>query len=156
MSITCRHIDQSRFERLGFVVEYAEDEESAVTEMVDAEANHGHCEEMPTDIPYYGSYGAGDNYGPGHVVCDGKEYEDVPATSDGFVVAWNFTSGRPMLESIQRIRRYLKLERKVNKLFKALREKEPKEHRFSPHTQCCIKCGISANDDLVENRPCIK
>jgi len=51
MSITCRHIDQSRFERLGFVVEYAEDEESAVTEMVDAEANHGHCEKCQRTFP---------------------------------------------------------------------------------------------------------
>jgi len=29
-----------------------------------------------------------------------------------------------------------------------------KEHRFSPTTHLCIHCGISAEDDLVENSPC--
>jgi len=29
-----------------------------------------------------------------------------------------------------------------------------KEHRFSPTTHLCIHCGISAEDDLLENKPC--
>jgi hypothetical protein len=28
------------------------------------------------------------------------------------------------------------------------------EHLFSPHTQRCIRCGKSAEDDAVENTPC--
>ena len=27
-------------------------------------------------------------------------------------------------------------------------------HVFSPHTHLCIKCGVHANDDLLENQPC--
>ena len=29
-----------------------------------------------------------------------------------------------------------------------------KEHRFSPTTNLCIHCGVSAEDDLLENQPC--
>ena len=30
------------------------------------------------------------------------------------------------------------------------------KHLFSPDTHLCVKCGIHADDDLVENKPCIK
>jgi hypothetical protein len=79
---------------------------------------------MPANIPYYGTYGAGSNYGPGSFACDGRDYEEVPETSDGFVLAWNYRTGLPTLKSILRIRRYLKLERKVGRLFKAMRRVE--------------------------------
>jgi hypothetical protein len=29
-----------------------------------------------------------------------------------------------------------------------------REHRFSPHTHLCIRCGISGEDDLAKNSPC--
>ena len=29
-----------------------------------------------------------------------------------------------------------------------------REHRFSPHTQHCTRCGQHAADDAVENTPC--
>lgn len=32
--------------------------------------------------------------------------------------------------------------------------KESREHLFSPHTDQCIYCGQSAQDDAVENTPC--
>jgi len=31
-----------------------------------------------------------------------------------------------------------------------------RKHLFSPDTHLCVKCGIHADDDLVENKPCIK
>lgn len=133
MSVTCRRQDKERFEALGFQIAYGEDKNTPIIEMIDEEANYGHCDEMPTDIPYYGSYSAGSNYDPGRMVCDGQDYEDVPAGSDGYVVAWNYRSGLPRLKSILRIRRYISLERRVRKLFKALREQNRKEHLFSPH-----------------------
>ena len=154
MSVTCRREDQARFEELGFQIEFNEDNNTPVIEMIDEEANYGHCDKMPTDIPYYSSYGAGSCYGPGNIVCDGKDYEEVPASADGFVLAWNYRWGLPKLKSIMRVRHYLRLERRVNKLFKALREEKPKEHLFSPTTHFCVHCGISADDDLLENQPC--
>jgi hypothetical protein len=122
--------------------------------MIDEEANYGHYDEMPTNIPYYGSYSAGSNYGPGRVVCDGKDCEEVAASSDGFVVGWNYRSGLPQLKSILRIRRYVRLERRVKKLFKTMREQARQEHIFSPDTPQCIKCGRHAEDDAVEATPC--
>ncbi len=121
MSVTCRRQDQARFEVLGFQIEFADDKNAPVIEMIDEEANYGHCDEMPTDIPYYGAYAAGSNYGPGSVVCDGQDYAEVSASADGFVLPWNYRWGLPKLKSILRIRRYLKLERRVNKLFRELR-----------------------------------
>jgi len=32
---------------------------------------------------------------------------------------------------------------------------QPGQHLFSPDTHLCVKCGIHADDDLVENSPCI-
>jgi hypothetical protein len=31
---------------------------------------------------------------------------------------------------------------------------EPKTHLFSPHTDLCVNCGQSAQDDAIENTPC--
>jgi hypothetical protein len=31
---------------------------------------------------------------------------------------------------------------------------KPKEHLFSPHTDHCVYCGQSAQDDAIENTPC--
>src|ERR1022692_886471 len=31
---------------------------------------------------------------------------------------------------------------------------KPKTHLFSPHTDQCIYCGKSAQDDAIENTPC--
>ena len=28
------------------------------------------------------------------------------------------------------------------------------EHRFSPQTRCCLRCGRHADDDAVESKPC--
>jgi len=154
MSVTCRRQDQARFEELGFQIEFDADKHAPVIEMIDEEANYGHCYKMPTDIPYYGSHGAGSGYGPGNIVCDGRDYAEVPASADGFVLAWNYRWGLPELKSIRRVRCYLRLERRVNKLFRALREEQPREHLFSPTTHLCVHCGISADDDLLENQPC--
>jgi hypothetical protein len=154
MSVTCRRQDKERFEALGFQIGCGEDKHAPVIEMIDEKANYGHYDEMPTNVPYYGSYGAGSNYGPGRVACDGKEYEEVPASSDGFVVAWNYRSGLPQFKSILRIRRFVRLERRVQRLFKAMREQHRQEHIFSPDTRCCVKCGRHAEDDAVEATPC--
>jgi hypothetical protein len=34
------------------------------------------------------------------------------------------------------------------------RPNKPKTHLFSPHTDLCIYCGKSAEDDAIENTPC--
>ena len=73
---------------------------------------------MPTDVPYYGSYGAGSNYGSGSVACDGLAYEDVPATNGRFAWTGIIDSACPTFKSILQIRRYLKIERRVQRLFK--------------------------------------
>jgi hypothetical protein len=157
MSVTCRRSDQARFEKLGFGIEYGDDDNSPVITLIDEEANYAHNDKMPADIPFTAFNGAGCDYGEAKLVCDGKETVEVPVNHHHcFCIDWNFMSGRPMVQSIQRIRRYLKLERRVNRLFTKLREENPKEHLFSPHTHCCIKCGIHADDDLVENRACTK
>jgi hypothetical protein len=36
-----------------------------------------------------------------------------------------------------------------------LRKVGRKTHLFSPTTGCCVHCGISANDDAIENGLCI-
>lgn len=31
---------------------------------------------------------------------------------------------------------------------------KPRKHLFSPHTDQCVYCGQSAQDDAIENTPC--
>ena len=156
MSVTCRRQDKERFEELGFHLEFDEDPSAPVIEMIDEEANYGHVGNMPDNIPFIAWLGGGGNYGDGKIVCDGCEYMYLAANNDGFMVDWNYRFGLPTLKSILQIRRYLKMKRRVNRMFKALPEEKPKEHLFSPHTHCCVKCGIHAEDDAVENLPWIK
>ena len=153
MSVTCRREDKARFEELGFRIE-SDEGEKLVIELIDEQANYGHSGKLPTDIPYTGWYGAGDNYGPGQAACDGREFVEVSATTDGFVVAWDYGKMEPRPESIEQIRRYLKIEEQVKELFDDL--EPPKQHLFSPDTHTCTKCGIHADDDAVENSPCSK
>ena len=35
-----------------------------------------------------------------------------------------------------------------------LEELVGREHLFSPHTHLCVRCGKSAENDLLENTPC--
>ena len=121
MSVTCRRQDQSRFEALGFVLESEASPESPVIEMSDMEANYAHAEEMPTDIPYYGIYGAGSNYGPGNVACDCRNYVEVGTGQDsGFVVDWDYRKRKPTARSLKRIRAYLAVDKKARAIIKAL------------------------------------
>ncbi len=154
MSVTCRREDMARFEELGFEVEFETSPESLVVEMVDQEANFGHYDKMPTDIPYTANHCAGSEYGPHSMACDGKQYAEVAASSDGFVVVWDYINSRPTKQSLSNIRQFIRIERRANKILKQLRQKEPHEHRFSPTTNLCHHCGIHADDDLVENSPC--
>ena len=121
MEITCRRQDQERFRALGFVAQANENTEDAMITMVDAEANYAHSGELPTDIPYHGFNGPGDNYGDGAVACDGRRLAEVETGHDGgFVVAWNEAKGRPSAESLKRIRRYIAVRKRAEALFAAL------------------------------------
>jgi hypothetical protein len=121
MHITCRRKDQDLFEDIGFHLEFGEEENSPVIEMVDQEANCAHCDEMPHNIPYFGHNGHGDNYSDGIFACTGKRYAEVEAGyAGGFVVAWNTKANRPDTRSLRTIRRYLLVREKVRKLFEKL------------------------------------
>ena len=121
MSVTCRRQDQKRFEDLGFNLEFESSPESPVIEMVDEEANYAHANDMPTNIPYYGINGAGDEYSAGGYACDGRGYAEVETgQGGGFELDWNFRYGLPMLQSILRVRRYLKIRRRAELVLRAL------------------------------------
>ena len=122
MSVTCRREDQARFEALGFQLEFESSSQSPVIEMIDEEANYGHCDEMPKDIPYYGHNDADDNYSSGNFVCDGRDYAEVETSQcSGFMLAWNYRFGLPTVKSIMRIRRYLKIRRRAEMVLRELR-----------------------------------
>jgi len=157
MSVTCRRQDKETFEALGFHLEFETSPESPVIEMVDEEANYAHSGEMPANIPYYGSHGSGDNYAAGDLACDGKKYAEVETGhGSGFMVGWDHQKSKPTPQSLKNIRQFIRIQQRAQKILNKLRQKEPPQHRFSPHTNLCVKCGIHADDDLVENAPCIK
>ncbi len=155
MSVTCRRQDRDRFEAIGFHLELETSPESLVIEMSDEEANYAHTGEMPTDIPYYGINSAGDNYSAGDCACDGKEYAEVETgQNSGFIVAWDYKTSEPTPQSLDNIRHFIGIQQQAEKIIRELRQSEPHEHVFSPHTHLCHRCGIHADDDLVENSPC--
>ena len=120
MQVTCRRQDQSRFEELGFHLEFEQSDNCPVIEMIDEEANYAHSGHLPTDIPFLASHGAGGNYGDGRIACDGKHCAEVGATSDGFVVAWDCDKQQPTQESLKGIRHYFAVHQTVQELFKKL------------------------------------
>jgi hypothetical protein len=156
MSVTCRRQDKAQFEELGFRIEFEQSPESLVIEMVDQEANYAHADQMPADIPYTGWNGAGSNYGDGKFACDGKKYAEVAANNDGFVMEWDFKRMKPKPMSVLRVRQFLAVHQRAEQILGKLRQKEAHQHVFSPHTHLCNYCGIHANDDLVENKPCVQ
>lgn len=96
MSIVCRHKDRKAFEDLGFGdAEYAVsadgqvafDKSDALPDLVmleETEANYAYSGRMPTDVPWYGSSGQGDSYGPSVYACDGTgEICELEASDDG-------------------------------------------------------------------------
>ena len=122
MSVTCRRIDQDQFATLGFQIDFDIDPASPIVEMIDDEANYGHYDEMPTNIPYTAQYSSGSNYGPGSIACDGKQFEEISATTEGFVLDWNYLWNLPKIRSILKARRFINIERRVVKEFNALRK----------------------------------
>ena len=123
MQVTCRRQDTKRFDDLGFTEQdpYGDPpkgDPSPIVEMVDQEANYAHYEEMPTDIPYYGFNGAGDNYGASVFACDGKQYAEAGGDGDGsFVVDWSETNDLPTDDSLDRIRTYRRVLSAVREMF---------------------------------------
>jgi hypothetical protein len=120
MQVTCRRQDIAEFEALGFHLEFEPSPDSPVVELIDEEANYAHADQLPTEVPFLASHGAGGNYGDGKIVCDGNQYAEVGATSDGFVVAWDRQANAPTPESLERIRHYFAVHQTVRELFTSL------------------------------------
>lgn len=135
MQVTCRRKDSEEFEDIDFTMQdwNNENPDSPTVVMVDEEANHGHCDEMPTNIPYHGYNGHGDNYGDSAFACDGKRYAEAPTGYDGgFVVQWDQVKGRPTPQSLRAIRRYVAIRKKVEQMFKKLSTKPTHNQRKEP------------------------
>jgi hypothetical protein len=121
MTVKCRREDQTRFTALGFVLQ--EDEAGAVVELVDEEANYGHYDRLPTDIPFLAEHGAGGCYGPSIVACDGKTTitAECGFEGNGFVISWDNERNQPSRSSIEHVRELNKLEHRVRRIFEALK-----------------------------------
>ncbi|MEQ2009767.1 MAG: hypothetical protein ABMA26_23525 [Limisphaerales bacterium] len=121
MQVTCRRQDQSRFEALGFQLDFEQNAQTPVIEMTDEEANYAHQGRLPADVPFLAAHGPAGNYGDGFVACDGKRYADVEAGHDGgFVVRWNEAKDEPDRSSLAAIRTYRAVRKRVLAQFKQL------------------------------------
>lgn len=125
MQVTCRRQDIPLFEALGFHLEFEQSPDCAVVELIDEEANYAHADQLPAEVPFLASHGAGGNYGDGKIACDGNHYAEVGCTSDGFVVIWDRQTDAPTPESLERIRHYFAVHQTVRELFTSLAETSP-------------------------------
>jgi len=132
MSVTCRREDKAAFEALGFVLEFDPRPESLIIEMIDEQANYAHHDQMPTHLPYTAAYGAGSNYGPGSIACDGKQYAEIAASEEGFMVAWDFKKSQPTRKSVQQIRQFIRIEKRAGNILNKLREQDRVENQPCP------------------------
>lgn len=121
MQVTCRRQDQPTFEELGFHLDFEEAPDCPIVELLDEQANHAHHGDLPTNVPFLASHGAGGNYGDGKIACDGNRYAEVESGhAGGFVVWWTQRSHRPTAHSLATVRRYLTIHRQVHRLFRRL------------------------------------
>ena len=126
MEVFCLTKDKEKFEELGFT-EWPDKfmvsvwkalvlPASRASYMVDATANYAHAREMPEDIPYYGFNSAGDEYGPGLFVCDGKTFLEVGCLSGPDEPAVRVrSSGGIAPQAIRDARLYWRLLKRVKK-----------------------------------------
>ena len=112
--VTCRKEDAGRFEELGFKVNDQGRIPGTVV-LLDYEADYGHCDDLPKDIPYCGWHGPGDNYGPQAFACDRKQYVEAETMNDGSLAVCVSDKGR--LD-----RRMLRWARKYQECLKRARE----------------------------------
>jgi len=86
MTVYCLPQDTKPFEDLGFGKEGTD--EDGVVEMLDPQANHAHCGDLPTNIPWFGRHTEGEEYGPANLAClgDGEVHEqEINIAGDGCV-----------------------------------------------------------------------
>ena len=104
MEITCLEKDAGRFKALGFREEGVK---RGFCNMADHEANFAHSAHMPTDIPYYGENGEGENYGACEFACDGKEYAEAECNHRGELCVRIDEKGEPRPKDLKIARTYL-------------------------------------------------
>lgn len=109
MTLSCLRKHMDHFIALGFHLDhYRKDDGAEVVELTDENANYGHGNDLPKDIPFIAEHGSGCSYGAHKIACDGLRFADIEATSDdGFVVCWDHESQAPHENSVQAIRDYL-------------------------------------------------
>ena len=126
MQVTCRRQDRQRFEALGFHPEFTDTPtDGHVVELIDAGADYGHANRLPTDVPFLASHDTGGNFGARRIACDGRRTAEVPATSDGFIVEWDASKRRPTTASLARIRRYFAVQQRAQRRMAA----QPRPHQ---------------------------
>lgn len=98
MWIVCLQKDRGPFEDLGFGIEEdglidpngaeislpdREIQPNEVVKLYANECNYANAGEMPTDVPWYGASGVGENYGPSVYACNGQdEIDQMDADED--------------------------------------------------------------------------
>ncbi len=123
MTVSCRRQDVPRFEELGFEVfgvpTESPDAPDALIELVDEQANYAHSGSLPTDIPWVGRNAEGGDYGPCDHACDGQVYREMASGSNGgYVIQWDMHKNRPVPGHVDQIRRFVALEKRVNRILK--------------------------------------
>ena len=112
MQLTCRTKDREVFEELGFHVEteWGDMDFPNCVEMVDYEANFAHTEDLPKDLVYFGTHGAGEGYGAEFFACDAQTYLEQASNDDGdgFIVSFD-DDGNPDPSNLEEVKTFITL-----------------------------------------------
>jgi len=126
MQGTCRRQDRPRFEALGFHPEFTDaPTDGPVVELIDAGADYGHANHLPTDVPFLATHDATGSYGARRIACDGRRTAEVPAIGEGFIIEWDASKRRPTTASLARIRCYFAVQQRAQRRLAA----QPRPHQ---------------------------
>jgi hypothetical protein len=140
VQLICRKEDAPRFEAIAFNLQ-DENAGPGLVEMTDHERNGGTCygEDWPTDIPYTGSAGNGDQYDGCEFACDGKEYREVSTgIQGGYLVEWDAKLNEPGDRSLAAIRLYHDVNERACEL---LGMRDPAAAKMEPLTDTKMEGG---------------
>lgn len=88
-------------------------------------------------------------------VCEFVHYIIKQFKLEPVAFEWSFDCTKPRTDAYGGGAAYItSTEIKSITTFDWIREQTESKHLFSPHTNVCVKCGIHADEDAVENQPC--
>ena len=117
VELRCHEKDRELFEKAGFETR---DQDGAVCEMVDEEADYGNNYELRAiaarGVPFFGFSDAGIEYGPAAFCGDGRKYREVDTTESGYLLVRVDEDGDPIGTAVREVKAFIAARRRAQRM----------------------------------------